>query len=110
MELLLNTDLVLAETPVWDGRIKRWYFTDLFTGDILGYNNPNRILNRLGNTRREYARLKTDGGIQNVRLVTDDEVCKLLCNARTRATPAFADWYFDTLSPFSKMFNRRCCK
>ena len=78
--------------------------------DILGYNNPNRILNRLGNTRREYAKLKTDGGIQNIRLVTDDEVCKLLCNARTRATPAFADWYFDTLSPLSKMFNRRCCK
>ena len=41
MELLLNTDLVLAETPVWDGRIKRWYFTDLFTGDILGYNTES---------------------------------------------------------------------
>ena len=86
--------------------------------EITGNRTVQSVMRRLSRgkgaeipaARREYAKLKTDGGIQNVRLVTDDEVCKLLCYARTRATPAFADLYFDTLSPLSKMFNRRCCK
>jgi sugar lactone lactonase YvrE len=33
-KLLINADCVLAETPVWDGRIEKLYFTDLFLGDI----------------------------------------------------------------------------
>lgn len=32
--LLIHSDCVIAETPVWDHRIEKWYFTDLFEGDI----------------------------------------------------------------------------
>ena len=33
-KLLLDYEVELAETPIWDPRIGKWYWTDLFTGVI----------------------------------------------------------------------------
>ena len=37
-KLAIDSAVTLAETPVWDGRIGRLYWTDLFTGDIHQYD------------------------------------------------------------------------
>jgi sugar lactone lactonase YvrE len=37
-ELALDCKVVLAETPIWDPRIKRLYWTDLFTGAVHRYD------------------------------------------------------------------------
>ena len=37
-DLVLDTGFEIAETPVWDGRIGKLYYTDLFTGDIHRYD------------------------------------------------------------------------
>jgi len=33
-ELISDIKVVLAETPIWDSRIKKWYWTDLFKGTV----------------------------------------------------------------------------
>jgi len=33
-KLDINANVELAETPIWDNRIKKLYWTDLFTGDV----------------------------------------------------------------------------
>lgn len=37
-ELAIDARVVLAETPIWDPRIKRLYWTDLFTGAVHRYD------------------------------------------------------------------------
>ena len=37
-ELLIDAKAGIAETPVWDGRVGRLYWTDVMTGDIHGYD------------------------------------------------------------------------
>lgn len=37
-ELVVNSNLELIETPVWDGRKKGIYWTDLFSGDVHFYD------------------------------------------------------------------------
>ncbi|HWR18690.1 MAG TPA: SMP-30/gluconolactonase/LRE family protein [Clostridia bacterium] len=32
--LVINANVELAETPIWDARINKWYWTDLFSGDV----------------------------------------------------------------------------
>ena len=36
--LLFDYDVELAETPIWDVRIKKWYWTDLFLGKVHRYD------------------------------------------------------------------------
>ena len=33
-KLLIDSKCSIAETPIWDPRIEKWYWTDLFTGDV----------------------------------------------------------------------------
>ena len=37
-ELIIDSKCSIAETPIWDGRIGKWYWTDLFTGDVHRYD------------------------------------------------------------------------
>jgi sugar lactone lactonase YvrE len=37
-ELAIDAKVVLAETPIWDARIKKLYWTDLFTGTVHRYD------------------------------------------------------------------------
>lgn len=37
-ELVVDAGVVLAETPIWDKRIGKLYWTDLFTGDVHQYD------------------------------------------------------------------------
>lgn len=37
-ELVIDAGVVLAETPIWDSRIGKLYWTDLFTGDVHRYD------------------------------------------------------------------------
>ena len=37
-KLLIDADVELAETPIWDSRVERWYWTDLFSGDVHCYD------------------------------------------------------------------------
>ena len=32
--LVINSNIELAETPVWDDRLQKLYWTDLFSGDV----------------------------------------------------------------------------
>ncbi len=36
--LAIDANVELAETPIWDARISKWYWTDLFTGDVHRFN------------------------------------------------------------------------
>jgi sugar lactone lactonase YvrE len=36
--LVLDTNVTLLETPIWDHRVKRLYCTDLFTGDVYAFD------------------------------------------------------------------------
>jgi len=40
-ELLLDYGVELAETPIWDPRIGKWYWTDLFKGTVYRYTPEN---------------------------------------------------------------------
>lgn len=40
-KLVLDSKCLIAETPVWDQRIKRLYWTDLFKGEIHRYDPTN---------------------------------------------------------------------
>ena len=77
--------------------------------DILGYSNPNRILTRLGNTRREYSRIKTHGGTQNVRLVDVWEILELLTVSRASGVTAFWNWFDAVIAPFIRK-TCGCCR
>ena len=37
-DLVIDANLELIETPIWDQRVKRLYWTDLFSGDVHGYD------------------------------------------------------------------------
>ncbi len=37
-DLALDTSFEIAETPIWDSRIGKLYYTDLFTGDVHRYD------------------------------------------------------------------------
>ena len=37
-ELAIDSKVILAETPIWDPRIKKLYWTDLFTGTVHRYD------------------------------------------------------------------------
>lgn len=37
-DLVIDANLELIETPIWDGRVGRLYWTDLFSGDVHGYH------------------------------------------------------------------------
>lgn len=37
-DLVLDTSFEIAETPIWDRRIGKLYYTDLFTGDVHRYD------------------------------------------------------------------------
>ncbi len=37
-ELIIDSRCSIAETPIWDERIGKWYWTDLFTGDVHRYD------------------------------------------------------------------------
>ena len=37
-ELAVNANVVLAETPIWDPRINKLYWTDLFEGTVHRYD------------------------------------------------------------------------
>lgn len=41
--LVLDTNVPLLETPIWDNRTRRIYCTDLFTGDIYAYNTKTGL-------------------------------------------------------------------
>lgn len=68
--------------------------------DILGYSNPNKALKRIGNTRREYTRLKTNGGMQSVRLVSPQEMVDFLNASNSTAIVHFSHWFSETIIPF----------
>ena len=36
--LLIDSRCCIAETPIWDPRIRKWYWTDLFTGEVHRYD------------------------------------------------------------------------
>ena len=41
-ELLIDASSQLAETPIWDERIKKLYWTELFTGDVHQYDPQSK--------------------------------------------------------------------
>lgn len=66
-KLIVDSNFEIAETPMWDYRIGKLYFTDLFTGDI------HRIDPKTG----EKEVWKTNAVIGSAMLTTDKD--KLLC-------------------------------
>ncbi len=41
-DLVLDTSFEIAETPIWDERIGKLYYTDLFTGDVHRYDPESK--------------------------------------------------------------------
>lgn len=37
-DLLIDAGVIIAETPIWDNRIQKLYWTDLFSGDVHQYD------------------------------------------------------------------------
>ncbi len=37
-KLVVDSNLELVETPIWDERVKKLYWTDLFSGDVFAYD------------------------------------------------------------------------
>lgn len=69
--LVLNTGFEIGETPIWDKRIGKLYYTDLFTGDVHRYDPKNGQIETW----------KTNALIGSA--VPTDDVDKLFCALET---------------------------
>lgn len=67
-ELVLDTNVTLLETPIWDRRAKRLYCTDLFRGEIYAFDPDNG----------SHEMFATDGGTIGSAIPTSDP-SRLLC-------------------------------
>lgn len=67
-ELVLDTNVTLLETPIWDRRTKRLYCTDLFLGDIYSFDPDSGF----------HERFVTEGGAIGSAIPTSDPN-RLLC-------------------------------
>ena len=66
---------------------------------LLGYKNPNKAMNDhcKGITKR-YP-LSTDGGVQEVRVLTEPDVMRLICGSKLPAAVRFEKWVFEEVLP-----------
>ena len=45
ISLVLDANVTLLETPIWDDRTKRLYCTDLFAGDVHVFADEDSLTN-----------------------------------------------------------------
>ena len=66
---------------------------------LLGYKNPNKAMNDhcKGITKR-YP-LSTDGGVQEVRVISEPDVMRLICGSKLPAAVRFEKWVFEEVLP-----------
>jgi len=86
----------LVRTVTING-IRKFSATDIC--NILGYNNPNKILGRYCNSTPEYVRLETKGGLQNCRMITAEDIRAILSRSRRKAVPRLRRWLDEVTAP-----------
>ena len=66
---------------------------------LLGYKNPNKAMNDhcKGITKR-YP-LATDGGVQELRVISEPDVMRLICGSKLPAAVRFEKWVFEEVLP-----------
>lgn len=97
----MKTELKLFETAevriVTDEDVT--YFVGRDVCNILGYKNPTKAMNDhcKGVTKR-YP-LETTGGIQELRVLTESDVMRLICGSKLPAAERFERWVFEEVLP-----------
>jgi len=77
--------------------IRKFSATDIC--NILGYNNPNKIIGRYCESTPEYFRLETIGGPQNCRMITEENIRDILARSRRKAVPKLRRWLDGLVTP-----------
>ena len=77
--------------------VRKFSATDIC--NILGYNNPNKILGRYCNSAPEYFRLETVGGPQNCRMIGADDIRDILVHSRRKSVVRLRRWLDKQVAP-----------
>ncbi len=70
--------------------VQKFSATDIC--NILGYNNPNKIIGYYCNSTPEYMRLATKGGPQNLRMIDVADIRAILSHSRRKVAGRLRRW------------------
>ena len=77
--------------------VRKFSATDIC--NILGYVNPNKIINRYCDSTPEYVRLATTGGPQNCRMIEAKDIRDILSHSRRRIVRRLRRWLDEVTAP-----------
>ena len=85
-----------VRTVVMNG-VRKFSATDIC--NILGYVNPNKILNRYCGSTPEYIRMDTTGGPQNFRMISATDIRDILSHSRRKVVSRLRRWLDEVTAP-----------
>lgn len=86
--LEIDAGIELSETPIWDWRVKRWFWTDLFSGDVHEYD-PVTKAERMWQTKPWIGSAVPTSDLNQLMCVLEDGV--YLLNLQTGALEFVVD-------------------